>query len=90
MRGHATQAGEGMVMQEHVPELIGTPTQVSWAEQVRRQKLAEMERYVDKMVASEADRLAPAEREALRTRIMRRFAPILAQTSARYWVNLAP
>ncbi len=77
-------------MREHLPLLSGTPAQVFWAEQVRDQKIAEMERYADSVVASTGEELDPNERVRLRDTVIRRFAPILAQTNARYWVNLAP
>lgn len=90
--GASTRVGrgpEGSHMKEQLPLLDGTPTQISWAEQVRNQKLLEMERYADDMVAARGAEINPAERAALRAQIIRRFAPILAQTSARYWVNLS-
>ncbi len=77
-------------MLEQLPLLDGTPAQVSWAEQVRLRKIAEMERYADSVIATRGDQLDPVEQAALRAGIMKRFAPILAQNNARYWVNLMP
>ncbi len=79
-----------MISRDQLPTLQGTPAHVAWAEQARAERIVEMERYADAVVATSAARLGVEECRLLRWRVMRGFAHILAQTSAYYWLSLHP
>lgn len=78
------------MMDIKLPQLRGHLDLVALAEQARAERVAEMERYADALVGRYRKRLTPAQRDDLQRRIMRGFAPILAQTRASYWLGLQP
>jgi hypothetical protein len=79
-----------MISHDQLPPLQGSPAHVLWAEQARAERIAEMERYADAVVASYSAQLSSEECRRLRWRVIRGFAHLLAQPSAYYWLSLHP
>ena len=85
-RAEQARADEEVIGTE-LPALTGTPKQVTWAEDIRREKLAKVAEEMTKFISS-APADTPAETlEETNSVLQTAYNRLAEQTSARWWID---